>query len=223
MAITIPPRNELYTGRRNYNPIAGQTPLNTGLEQGGARRNLNARANAYQKASANTGISEDSVETLAGIEQSTAALRASADRLVKDGTLYDADQKDRAYEAADRFVSDYNALLDSTGKSVASSIGNKMSSLTYMTAKNRDALGQIGITVGDDARLSVNEDVFRSAPADAVKKVFAGAGSYGYSVSAQAAMIDYQANYEAAKSGTYGPAGTFGSTNSVGSLFDVGV
>ena len=53
-----------------------------------------------------------------------------------------------------------------------------------------------------------------------VKSLFNSTGSYGYSVSAQASMIDYAAERESSKANTYTVSGTYSNAYSTGSILD---
>ena len=97
-----------------------------------------------------------------------------------------------------------------------------MNSLIGITSANENLLAKVGITVGEDNSLSVDEKKFKSADMTTVKSLFNGNQSYAYRVSAQASLIDFAAESESAKANTYTSAGSYGSTNIAGSIFDYG-
>ena len=71
-----------------------------------------------------------------------------------------------------------------------------------LTDSKEKALDEIGITINTDNTLSIDKDTFMKADMEKVKGLFSGSGSYGYSVSAKASMIDYQAHNEVNKANT---------------------
>lgn len=171
------------------------------------------------KPATTTSTAKDSVETLSKIERSAEKLKATSDSLSSDEAFVSGD-KDKILEALKGFVGDYNDLIKNVNDSDTSSIIKKTQSLADTTFANEGLLNKLGITIGEDATLSINRDVFDKADMSTAKSLFTGPGSYAYSVSSQSMLIDYQANYEAIKANTYTSEGTFGKANVTGSMFD---
>lgn len=190
-------------------------------------------------ASSSTSTAADSASVLSKVESDAEALKKSADSLITKGTkslfkeidITTTDEsgvsktskgydKDAIYKAVASFVSDYNSLIDSTGKSNTTSITSRTASMENMTNSNKNILSKMGITIGSDNKLSIDEKTFKSADMTSVKSLFNGTGSYAYQVSAQASMIDYSASQEANKSNTYGSNASYSNNYSAGSLFD---
>ncbi len=57
------------------------------------------------------------------------------------------------------------------------------------TKANKSVLASMGISIGADNKLSIDEKTFKGSSMAAVKSAFTGAGSYGKSVQASASMI----------------------------------
>lgn len=163
-----------------------------------------------------TSTASDDASTLTEIRKSASKLAETAGNLSET----DFEDSEKALGAVKDFVNDYNSLIDQGLKSDASSITKKIVSMDNLSLANEKSLSDMGITLKDDGTLSLDEDAFKKADPGTVKSMFSGAGSYGYSVSSQATMIDYQANYEGIKASTYQRTGSFGSSNVSGSLFD---
>ena len=163
-----------------------------------------------------TSTSDDDAETIANIEKTSEALKSSADAL----SDVDYEDTDASYKAVSSFVKDYNKLVSAAGDSDSSSIASRFSTLQSLTTSNKSSLEEIGITINDDGTLSLDEDTFKAADSSKAESLFKGSGSYAYQASAQATVIDNQAQYEALKAGTYTSSGTYSSSNLTGSLID---
>ncbi|MGN0376612.1 MAG: hypothetical protein ACI4ED_03150 [Suilimivivens sp.] len=181
----------------------------------------------------------DSAKTLSEIEKSADAMKESADSLLTKGTKsvftkksvtakdeYGFDNTTREYDtdaiykAVSAFTQDYNNLLDKVADSDSTTILNKGTSLINMTKANEKLLSDIGITINDDNTLSIDEETFKKSDMNTVKSLFNDTGSYGYSVSAQASLIDYAAERESSKANTYTGFGTYSNSYSTGSILD---
>ncbi len=182
--------------------------------------------------------SKDVSKTLSEIEQSATELQKAMDVLLETGsksvfqkenvTEKDEDgfynttygyNKDKIYEAMDNFINSYNEVVKSGANSSASSINSKIDNLEDMTTGMSSKLSEIGITVGSDGQLSIDEKAFKSANMDDVKTLFNRVGSYGDSVSSQAFWIDNAAATEANKSNTYNASGSYTNNYSAGDIF----
>jgi len=122
----------------------------------------------------------------------------------EDGTTREDYDKDAIYKAVSSFVKDYNALLDSAGKSNDISVLRTTTNMVGKTKANKDFLEKIGISVGVDNKLTVNEDEFKQSSMLDVKDTFKGSGSYGDSIEASASMIYGSAGAQIARYSSYG-------------------
>ncbi|MCL2050714.1 MAG: hypothetical protein FWG91_03135 [Lachnospiraceae bacterium] len=182
--------------------------------------------------------SRDSSRQLRDIQNNAEALKKSADSLLSTGSqsvfnetnITATDDKgvtttsrgfdtNAIFKAVSTFANDYNNLLDKGRESNASGIASRVNSLTSMTSLNRNLLGQVGIRLDGDGKMSVDEEAFKKANMSTVQSLFQGTGSYAFQVSAQASLIDFTAANEAARSNTYNASGSFTNNFSSGNIF----
>lgn len=181
-----------------------------------------------------TSVAKDETKKLTKIENSAEALKSSADALItkgsnsvfakkeikqEDGTVKTDYDREAIYNKVNDFVKNYNGLLDQAEDTNTKSIQRNLEQMTSLTDSREKTLNKIGITVNKDDTLSIDKDTFLKADMETVKNLFNGAGSYGYSVSSKASMIDYQAQHEASKANTYGRAGSYNYNYSYGSNY----
>ena len=165
-----------------------------------------------------TSTAKDDTKTLAKIEDAAEELKGASDALL-DKTKTDYD-KDAIYKKVSAFVDSYNNLLKKSEDSNTNGILNAVSSMVRTTDSNEKLLSKVGITVGTDNKLSIDEDTFKKADMSLVKSLFNGNGSYGYQVSAKASLADYYAEREASKGNTYGNTGTYTYNYNTGEIYN---
>ena len=195
----------------------GFSPQSTGFDLGtySSIRNGSYRKllNAYY---AKTGSDEtgstsktDKTETPASKQKNNAAtvrdaaqtLNDSVDALNKrslwekkrvtgeDGSTTEEYDKDAIYEAVSSFVEDYNALVDSTGSSSDHTVLRTAANMVNYTRANKEVLAEMGITIGKNNKLEINETTFKNSDMAGVKSAFYGAGSYAKRVAGSASMV----------------------------------
>lgn len=186
-----------------------------------------------------TSLSADSAKTLAAIDKSADNLKESADALInkeedsifaekevtvknEDGTSTTTKEydMDAIYDAVSTFVKDYNALLDTVAKSDSANVQRTASNMTNITSLYAKTLEKVGVTVGTDKKLSIDEEAFKSADMEKIKATFNDSRSFAYSISSQASFIDYAASREATKANTYNFNGTYSNNYLTGNLFN---
>ena len=174
-------------------------------------------------ASKKTAVDDTDKKALTKLQSSTDSLKDAADTLLKTGSksVFGEGDKvtDAAYDAVNKFVSGYNSVLDAAKNVSSNSVDSRVTGLVNSAVGNSKMLGQIGITVGSDGRLSVDKDTFTKADLSKVKTLFQGNGSFGYQTSAQASLIGYSAEREATKNNTYSGSGTYNNFQT-GNLFN---
>lgn len=79
------------------------------------------------------------------------------------------------------------------------------------TKANKNLLSQVGISIGTDNKLSIDEDEFKKSEMVTAKSLFSGVGSYGKNIQADASMIYGSAVADIAKlsGSTYGSTGAY--------------
>lgn len=207
--------------------------------EGSTSKQASSIVNSKKNNMSGNSVSADSNKTLAKVQSSTDKLKESADALLATGkdslfaekeiTTVDDDgnkkttkgyDKDAIYSAVSDFVKNYNSVLDASDDVNSTSILNRTASMVSATAANEKLLSSIGVTIGKDNSLSVDKETFMDADMTTVKSLFNGNYSYGYRVSAQASMINFAADNEAAKSGTYSGNGSYTNNYTSGNIFN---
>lgn len=165
----------------------------------------------------NPALEKEHVEKLYNIRQATDSLKESSDRLL---SLKPESKPDTVLESVKQFVKDYNHVIKAVKDSDSGSIGHHSASLVQTTASNMNLLKQAGITVEDDFTLSLSGEDFKKADPAFLKSLFTEPGSYAYRTSAQASFINFAAEQEIGKAGTYTVNGTYSSHFTDGFLFN---
>ena len=186
-----------------------------------------------------TALTSEETKAYNAVQSSTDALKESADKLMKTGTNSVFAQKDITtkdengvestvkgydrngiYSAVNSFVTNYNSVIQAVDKTDSDTIGRRTASMMNSTNSNLKSLLAIGISVNSDGTLSLDKDTFMEADMSTAKSLFNGTGSYGYTVSSQASMINYAADREVSKGSTYTTKGTYGTNLNSGSLYN---
>lgn len=167
--------------------------------------------------------SKDDTKTLAKVQESSDALKESADVLLakgKDAVFSKDEVTAKAYNAVSAFVDDYNAVLKATDTVNSTSILNKAIGMVNVTTANEKLLSKVGITVGNDNSLTLDKETFMKADAATVSNLFQTTGGYAYRISAQSSLINFAADNEAAKANTYNFTGAYSNNYSAGNIFN---
>ncbi len=173
-------------------------------------------------------LDQTKTKAYAGVQSSTDSLKEVADVLYSSKSLFEkkaGDGKneydtDAIYKAVDDFVKSYNSVIDSVNKVDDKTVVNKAVSMTNAAISNSKLLNKIGITLNEDSTLSIDKEAFKKADMSTAKALFKGPGSFGYTASAQASMMNYAADRVVAKAPTYTGKGTYGAANNSGSMFN---
>ena len=119
-----------------------------------------------------TGTADKTTATAANSLASTMSDLASAS--------YTSDNIDSLYSKVSDFVKNYNSTASAGTSSSISSVNNNNTWMQGTTASNKNLLSQIGITVGSDNKLTLDESAFKKADLTTVKDLFGGNDSYSY-------------------------------------------
>ena len=182
-----------------------------------------------------TSTSKDSSKTLANIEsaaddlkKASEALRTNGDKSLftkkqttdKDGKVSYEYDTDKIYKAVSEFVDSYNKMLKEGGDSNTNSILRSTKSMVNLTKANSNMLSKVGITIGTDNKLSIDETAFKKADMNTVKSLFHTTGGFGYQTSVQAGMIESHAKTEAEKANTYNKTGMYTYNYTTGEIYN---
>jgi hypothetical protein len=196
--------------------------------------------NSTYSSTATGSLSKADTKAYTEVQSTTDDLKESADALLATGTKSLFNKKDittkdengvestekgydtsAIYSAVSSFVKDYNSVINASASVDNTSISNRVTNMENTTSINSKSLEELGITINKDNTLSINKDTFMAADMDKAKSLFNGAGSYAYSVSASASMINYNADYALTKSDTYTTSGSYSSAFSAGNLYSI--
>lgn len=185
-----------------------------------------------------TSTAKDSTAKLGSIESAADDLNEAGNTLLakgskslfdktsvtgEDGKVTETYNTDAIYKAVKKFVDAYNSLEESASTAKTSRIESAAKNMTNLTEANGKILEKVGITLDEDNQLVIDEEKFKKADMSTVKSLFNTTGSYGYQVMAQASMIHYYAESEAAKSNTYGNSGNYTYNYSTGEIYNTGI
>lgn len=215
------------TGSTNLNFLSDYMSIKNGSYGKLLKAYYNPGHSKKVAALANDKVTKDTSEDtkkLAEVQSTTDKLKDSADALLATGSkaVFKEDKMtDEDYKAVESFVKDYNSVVSAAGKTDSSSINQRTTNMVYASATNSKLLAKVGITITEDNTLSIDKDSFMKADVSTAKSLFQGNGSYGYRVSAQASMINFAADSEAGKAGTYTASGRYGNNYNTGNLLNL--
>lgn len=199
----------------------------------------NEKLNSTESASAskNSSKTSDSSTQLASTRDAAKNLKESAAKLTatgkdslfnkkdikqEDGTTKEDYDTDAIYSAVSDFVKNYNTAMEAAGNSGMTSISNKASGMASLTGAMSKSLARVGITVGIDNKLSVDEETFKVADMSRVKSLFNGSSSYASQISSYASNAANASSSKLAQlnGSLYTSSGAYGSSYAYsGSLY----
>lgn len=167
------------------------------------------------KTSKKSKASKEETSKLSEIKNDASDLTKASDKLLAKGsnsiwkqvdvkgedgkTTKDYD-KDAIYDAVNDFTKAYNSLVDSGQKADSTALLGQVASMVTNTGKTSSTLAKVGISIGSDNHLSVDEDFFKNkANMTYVKDLFNGTGSFAYQVATKASMANSYASTDLSK------------------------
>lgn len=188
---------------------------------------------------ANKGVSKE----LKDMQSDSSALKTAADALTKKNsnlfeqvtkTVKDENGKetttkdydwDAITSAVKSFTSAYNNTLDSAADQDNVFVLRKAAMMTKTTQANKNMLSRVGITIGKDNKLTVDEEKLKKADISDLKSLFSGSyGSYASSIGQRASDIEKVTeqmikNAARANASTYTRNGSYSSL-ATGGIYD---
>ncbi len=129
----------------------------------------------------------DSTTSLLSAKTTAASLKKTADELK---TLdYEKTSREDLLKKVKSFVKDYNTTLDSMQNIDSVSILQNAVWMTNQTKKSQNVLADMGISVGTDNKLTLDEKKFNEANLSAITSALSGTHSFADSVSRRASQI----------------------------------
>jgi len=117
--------------------------------------------------------------------------------------------KDEIGKAVSQFVSDYNSLLDRAADTDSTKVMSKTLSMISNTNVYKGSLEKIGISVGSDNKLTIDEEKFANANITSVKSLFNDANSFGQRTMQKALQISSEATKEELSARLYTNKGNY--------------
>lgn len=164
---------------------------------------------------------EDEKKTVTDASSATAAnnLYKSIENL--GATDMTNDNKDALYKAFNNFVKDYNNLIENTAKSKNSNVVNQANYLKGIISNNRSTFSKLGVTIESDKTLTLDENKFKDADMENVKKLFSGAYSVAEKMTDKVnGIYRYATQGETLNKKTYDNAGGGVGAPTMGSMVD---
>lgn len=119
------------------------------------------------------------------------------------------------------FADKYNAVIESAGNSEDDGVLRYGVWLTNMTATNSRLLEKVGISIGENNKLSVDEDALKKANVGTLKILFTGANSFADNVVSKSSQLGKAAvNGANAGGSAYNNTANYSNLTSSGYLYD---
>lgn len=128
---------------------------------------------------------------------------------------------DRITKAISDFASSYNSVLDSASKQNDLSVLKTTAYMTGIVKSNKVALGKMGITVGADNKLTVDESKLKAADISSLKSYFTGGSSFASRIQGKAFDISKSAMNAVNSLKTYNKGGIINQSGDLGNWFDM--
>ena len=217
------------------------------IKSGAYKKLLNAYYDVQKPEKGRTSSSSSTTDSkfINGVEDSTGKLQSAkndasslSDALKKlsnrslymnkrdeKGNLVKGEKGEAVYDteaigkAVKEFVESYNSFIDSTGNLNSTKMLSKTLDVIKTTSKNAGLLADIGIRIGSDNKLKLDEDKLKEAKVSTINSLFTGSGSYGSNISAKANesfRIASSSSYAGTRASSYtysGAYSTLGTTN----------
>lgn len=120
------------------------------------------------------------------------SLKSAAEACGKSDLWKSTDGKyntDKITSAIKDFAKKYNNTLEQEEKVSSKDVSRQTGFMKSMTNTMSDALSKVGVTVGSDGKLSVDEEKLKSADMNNVKSLFSGSYSYASQIAGKAGGI----------------------------------
>ncbi len=162
----------------------------------------------------NNKVSTESAENYKKLESAADKLKDSADKLAAEGdkSLFEkirqseGEEKEKnteeLYASVNQLLDHYNSTLTELRKNASPMNIYYSQSMQEAVAENSEALEKLGITMGKDGKLSIDNEKLKSASVDDIEKVFGKSGSFTSKISFVAGRVsdNAQANVESSSS-----------------------
>ena len=198
---------------------------NKALSYGSKAASRLNRASYYTETTAtstsnDTTVSQTTVSSSKNLMESIANLKGDAlFAKTVDADSNSSINRDGIKSELENFIKYYNATLTSGKNSSVSGVTANVASMMQKTANHSYSLSEIGISIGADGKLSLNNDVFSNASADVLQK---NLNAYASSIESNAKLVNYYSTTQNNSSSGYSANGTYSTSASdaVSQLYD---
>lgn len=169
----------------------------------------------------NSKVDSKDTSKLLAVKSDSEDLKSATNKLA-DRSLYratgededgnDVYDRDKITKNVKEFVSAYNKYLDSSSSVNSQNILKKSLSTVKLTASNKKLLSEVGINIGADNKLTVDEKKLSEAKMSTLSSLFTGSGSYANTVGQKASetyRLANSATYSANNSASYNFGGSY--------------
>lgn len=128
-----------------------------------------------------------------------AQMKTEADALKKSAKEFTSDElwkktngsydMDKIAKAVKGFAENYNDTIEQAGKVSTKDVSQQTGFMSSLTKTMSNALSKVGVTVGADGKLSVDEEALKKADEKNVKSLFSGSTSYASQIEQKAGAI----------------------------------
>ena len=127
--------------------------------------------------------------------------------------------KDKVRAELDKFVGLYNSTIDSAKSSGVSGVISNLATMEQKTSMNAYSLQQIGVSIGNDGKLSLNKDTFDKADENTIEKSLT---DYASSIETNARLLNYYSTTQNGAASSYSANGAYNTNPSdiVSQLYD---
>ncbi|SFA76905.1 hypothetical protein SAMN05216249_10264 [Acetitomaculum ruminis DSM 5522] len=165
-----------------------------------------ATKNSYAKLKTDT----SNLKTVADSLAFNSSLFDKKEVTKEDGTTESEYDMDTLYSKAKSFVESYNSSLEDFDKINNSRMLQQGVFMTKATKTFEAQLKKIGITIGEENKLSIDEKTFKEGSVHDVKALFYGSGSYASKIGNYASKVEgYAATAVSKISGLYTNEGSY--------------
>lgn len=137
----------------------------------------------------------------------------------EDGTTKKGYDTDKIYKAVNGLVDAYNKYVKGSTESTNNAVLRQTLHMINSVASNGKVLNQLGIKIGADNTLSIDEEKFKAADMDVAKSLFNGTGSLSSSIQTAAGSVYLNVQNSLGDSNSYTSNGSFGNY-STGNILD---
>ncbi len=176
---------------------------------------------AKEAIKANTAVKSDATD----MKSSISSLQAAGTYEKKSKTDADGNTTtDYDYEkitsSLKDFVKSYNSVIGAAVDSENVGVLRNAAAMTRATAANKNLLSSIGISIGENNKLSLDEEAVKKTNINNIKSLFQGGGSYGSQIESSSSELINKINAENNKLSGYTANGSYSTQGASGSLYD---